>query len=181
MKLGNPFNGPVFDQMYAEAVEVVSGNILKAYTSITGSELKTLQDAVGSVMTALLQSIGFDGMPAYNFGSGDNGQLVGHVVQLSGVDATLAETIISEIYTDDALGLVPHWFGNIAEVIAQSKTMKETFKALQPSFFQRVAGTIFKPVLDQLGLSGSQAVLMVEILIAVAVLIAIAYFWRSFR
>ena len=178
MTLKAPFTGPIFDQMFAEAVDTVTSHLLTAYTQITGGELASLQDAASSVMSALIQAIGFDGYPGYNFNPGaDNSRLILHVSQLSGIDQTLTETIVMEIYTDDANGEIPHWFGNIAQVIAQSKAQSEQWKALQPSFLQRVAGTIVAP----LGFSGAQAILLLEIGIAIVALIAVAYVWRSFK
>lgn len=180
MKLAAPFTGPVFDVMYDPAVDVVTSKLLTAFSQITGNELGALRSNVDAVMSALIQAVGLDQPPQapYNFTPGaNNGALLSRVVQLSGVDPNLTETIVSEIYTDDAGGLIPHWFGNIAQIVAQSKTAKQTWQALQPSFLQRVAGTIVAP----LGISGAQAILLAEILIGLVALIAIAYVWRSFR
>ena len=187
MTLASPFNGPVFDGMFADAVETVTKNLLQARPSASAGDIATLQDQVTSVMQNLLNDLAFGGAPSYVFGA-DNSQLVNRVAGESGVDQTDTETIISEIYTDDAGGLIPHWFGNIAAVVQQAKTAKNTYDALQPNFVQRVTGTILNPVLKaveaplaSLGVTGTQALQYITIIIVVAVIVALAYAYRSFK
>lgn len=176
MLLKSPFNGPIFDQMFQEAVESVTAHILTAYPNPTEQQKTYLNQSVPAVIGNLLNDIAFNGIPGYVFG-GENSLLVARVSQEAGTDTTLAETIISEVYTEDSTGEIPHWFENPAAVIAMAKSSKATFLALQPSFIQRVAGTIFAPF----GITGGQAILYIQILIGLVALVAVAYIVRTVK
>jgi hypothetical protein len=175
MKLGDPFNGPVFDQMFAEAVDTVTGNLLQGLAS--GGETKTtLTRKVSDVLTQALNNVAFGGLPGYSF-SADNSVLVGKTANDAGQPYTLTETIISEAYTDSSTGDIPAWFVNPKQAIASLANEKSTADALTPSFAQRVAATIFAPF----GITGSTAILYLKILAAVAILIGLAYVIRTFK
>lgn len=181
MTLQSPFNGAVFDQMLAEAVDTVEKHYVQALPSAPSAADSTLyKQGINAIMLNTLNDVAFGGLPGYSFGS-DNTALVSRIANESGTGPTFTETIVSLIYTDSATGDIPGWYLNPAEVVSASLTSKNTFDALQPSFASRVAATIFKPILNAIGVTGAQALLVVEILIVIVALIAVAYVWRSFK
>lgn len=177
MNLPEPYTGAVYDQMLSEAVEVVTSKLLQAYPTITAGKLSDLQDAVKEVLTTTLDYVAFKGFPGYDFTPGaDNSHLVNQVASDVGLDPTETETIISEIYTEDAVGDTIHWFGNVsAQAPATETAALQKYAALQPSFWQRVAGTIVAP----LGVSGATAITYAKIAVGLAALGVGAYVVRT--
>jgi hypothetical protein len=140
--------------------------------------MQLYKSSINGIMLNTLNDVAFNGQKQYDFSpAADNSILINRVASESGTGVTFTETIVSLAYTDSATGDIPNWFGNPVQAITQVKQSKQTFEALQPSFAQRVAATIFSP----LGISGSQAILYLEILAVVAAIIAVAYVWRSFK
>lgn len=179
LQLSAPFNGIVFYQMFSEAVDTVLGHFLQAFPSgVSNADRDLYKSSIKGIMLNTLNDVAFNGMKQYDFSVGaDNSLLLNKLAYETGAGLTFIETIVSLAFTDSATGDIPNWFGNPAQAVQAVKTSANIEDALRPSFIQRVAATIFAPF----GISGSQAILILEIGLAVIVLFAIAYFWRSFK
>ena len=176
MKLADPFNGTIFDQMFAEAVDTVTAELLQARPQTTAGGIADLQSAVHDVMLNTLNDVAFNGESAYVF-QGDSSHLVNRVAAEAGQDPMLTETIISDAYTDSATGRIPNWFGNPVQAVNSVKQEKAAWKALQPSFLQRLVGTIVSP----LGITGQTATRIFYVMVGLVVLVALAYVVNAFK
>ena len=176
MKLADPFNGIMFEQMFAEAVDTVTAELLQARNQVSGGDIADLQTAVRDVMLNTLNDVAFNNEQPYTFG-GDNRVLVARVASEAGQDPMLTETIISDAYTDSATGRISNWFGNPVQAVQQMKSEQNRWKALQPSFLQKVVGTIVTP----LGITGQTATRIFYVMAGLAVLVALAYVVNAFR
>ena len=176
MTLADPFNGLVFDQMFAEAVDTVTADLLKAHPQISAGQIADLQSAVRDVMLNTLNDVAFKGELPYVFGK-DNSQLVSRVAGETGQDQDLVDTIVSDAYTASAVGDIPNWFGNPVQAVQTVKTSKATWQALQPSFLQRMVGNVVAP----LGITGQTATRIFYAMVTLVVLVALAYVVSAFR
>jgi hypothetical protein len=173
VKLNDPFNGPVFDQMFAEAADTVTSNLLKAMTE---SDRTKLRASVYAVMLYTLDAVAFHSSKAFTFGT-DNDALISLIASQSGVNLNLTETIIGEAYTDSETGAIPAWYNNPAQAVQSLANERTTAEALTPSFAQRVAATIFSPF----GIAGSTAITYLKVIAILAVFVGAAYVLRTFK
>lgn len=186
MTLPDPFNGIIFSQMEAQAIATIYNDVAKAYGQNPPSGLRA---DITAVMENLLNAVGFQGFNPYVF-NGDNAALVSKVSSDSGVDYGETETIIGWIYTEEANGVggVPPWFSNPGAIVVASQTALNKFDALQPTFVQKVVGTIAQPIqqagsalLDKLGISSTTLYVIVAVILIIAILFTVGYAKRAFN
>lgn len=176
-----PFTGELFDAMFAEAVYSVASSIARAGTTSQATELPKVR----TVMLEYLAALQAGTVQAYRPDT-PSPEIVTAVSNGSGVDYTSTEAILGEVSDETASGLIPAWLLNPAQVTLDYNRTRDAVAALRPPIIYRVAQTILDPITKAAAAAGIElpslagVVTFLKVLLFIAVLVGLAYAYRTF-